>query len=190
MSIKNIIDIENSRNDDEFYLIHLFKEGNWWSAYELSAYLCHIWKNNLKDKLKINKKHLKKENIDYIKIGLQKISFDKYLPNNEQYITFIDDEHMIIDSRCYIDYDINKNNYLQIINEIKNSIEIKQNKENIIKDNIFTIDKPSNFSIFNLLCEIDNFDVKDKTYEELISFILKIKGYNFNLLLKLIQNNS
>ena len=189
MTIKNIIDIENNRNENEYYFIHFFKEGNWWSAYELSAYLCHIWKNNLKDKLKINKKHLKKENIDYIKIGLQKMSFDKYLPNNEKYITHCDDEHIIINAKNFIDYDINKDNYFSILNEIKNNITLPQteNKIESVKNNT---NNSSNINIFKLLSEIDDFSTNNKTYDELITFIMKIKEYNFKLYLKLLKNNS
>ena len=118
MTIKNIINIENNRKN--FYDIHLFKEGNWWSGYELSAFLCHNYKNQLKDKLKITKKYNKSEKKDLIKIGLMQTSFDKYLPNNQNFIEIIDDNHLIINAKEFIDYEINENNYQILVDDLKN----------------------------------------------------------------------
>ena len=35
MTIKSILNIENNRTENEYNLIHLFREGKWWSACQL-----------------------------------------------------------------------------------------------------------------------------------------------------------
>ena len=174
MTIKSIIDIENSRKDDEYFLIHLFKEGKWWSGYELSAFLCHYYKNQLKDKLKINKKHLKSENIDFIKIGLMQMSFDKYLPNNHEHMEIIDDNHIIIDAKNFIDLDINKDNYKTLIEDLKSKITVVDNKYK--NDNNSSQNYLNNVTILTIFNDILNFNVNDKSNDEINNFILKLKN--------------
>ena len=184
MTIKSIIDIENNRiQDEDFYNINLFKEGEWWSAYELSAFICHFYKNTLNEKLKINKKHLKSENIDFIKTGLKETSFEKYLPNFNNNIKYIDEKHAIINAKDFIDYDINKDNYLKLLNDLKEKLNIN-NKETETKIKTNNIENNNKITLFDIFNDIIKYDINNKTNEELIDFINYLKENINKILLK------
>lgn len=171
MTIKNIINIENNRSDNDFFTIHLFKEGNWWGGYELSAFLCHKYKNKLSDKLKVTKKFYKNEKVELIKIGLMQSSFDKYLPNNTEYLQIIDDSHITINAAQFIDIDINKDNYQILVNDLKNTLtcSIKQNDNDATSSNVQNVTLPI------IISDILSFNLENKTQEELITFIKDLK---------------
>ena len=168
MKIKDILKIESNRQDDEFYLIHLFKDGGWWSAYELSAFLCHHYKNNLSQKLKINKKHLKSENVDFIKTGLKDISFDKYLPQNHEHIVLIEDNHIIINAKDFIPYEINHTNVDAILNNTKDSLV---EKKNLTQPKHIINNSTTNITLLSILNDILTYNTDNVTYEEVISFL-------------------
>lgn len=173
MTIKNILNIENNRSDSDFFIIHLFKEGNWWSGYELSAFLCNKYKNTLSEKLKVTKKYYKNEKTELVKIGLMQSSFDKYLPNNSEYLTIIDDNHIIINAEKFIDIDINKDNYLILLNDLKNSLLPNTKQQNIEYNNN---NENKNVTLPIIISDILLFNVENKTQEELITFINQLKN--------------
>lgn len=173
MTIKNIINIENNRSDNDFFTIHLFKEGNWWSGYELSAFLCNKYKNNLSDKLKVTKKYYKSEKVELIKIGLMQSSFDKYLPNNSEYLTIIDDNHITINAKQFIDIDINKNNYQILVNNLKDILTSGNIKQ---CENEPTSSYNQNVTLPMIISDILSFNLENKTHGELIAFINDLKN--------------
>lgn len=172
MTIKNILNIENNRSDDDVFIIHLFKEGNWWSGYELSAFLCNKYNNTLNDKLKVTKKYYKNEKTELVKIGLMQSSFDKYLPNNSEYLTIIDDNHITINAEKFIDIEINKDNYLILLNDLKNSLSTNAKHQNIEYIN----GENKNITLPMIISDILLFNTENKTQEELITFINELKN--------------
>lgn len=177
MNIKSILNIENNRENSNYYKIHLFKDGNFWCGYELSAILCHFYKNESKNKLKILYKELKKDNINYIKIGLRETSFNKYFPNHIENTIIIDEKHIIINAKNFIDFEINENNVNEIINNIKNKLNIKENNENEIKNDI---------SLLSLMKIINDYNVNNKSKDDLLLFIKEIKDNISHIIMKIL----
>lgn len=60
MTHSQIIEIEKRNTNEELFKIQFYLEGEWWRAYEMSAYLCNHLGNNLEEteKLKPTKKVL------------------------------------------------------------------------------------------------------------------------------------
>ena len=79
-SVMKIIDIVNSekRDKDSLYLVHFIKTGDWWRAYEWSAYLSVMFTTKNGNSLNPIKRLLVENNIEYIYVGLQIKSFEKY----------------------------------------------------------------------------------------------------------------
>ena len=71
------------RNDNNLFDIHFYLEGSFWRAYEWSAYLSRNFPSDLKDDERLNamKRTTKACEEDYVQVGLQLPSFDKYFPN-------------------------------------------------------------------------------------------------------------
>lgn len=135
MKVIDCLNIDKERNEENIFLIHFFKDGGWWSAYDLSAVLSINYKNENNNKLNAQRRLLKKENVDYVKISLQKeSSFERYFPNYQETKTIIDETHFTIDARNHIDLDINVDNYMPFLNEFKKNYEIKEINVNDTKE--------------------------------------------------------
>ena len=183
MTIKNILNIENNRSEDEYNLIHLFREGKWWSAYELSAFLCHNYKNNNSDKLKITKKYLKSENYYFIKVGLMETSFDKYLPNNQEYVNVIDDDHITINASTFIECDVTHLNAKNILDGVKESLSTMNKKTPKVTNELLEVN--THTTLLSILNDIMIFNVQNVTHEEMKDFILNLKDKTNETLLKM-----
>ena len=164
MTIKSILNIENNRTENEYNLIHLFREGKWWSAYELSAFLCHNYKNNNNDKLKITKKYLKSEDYYFIKVGLMETSFDKYLPNNQEYVNIIDDDHITINASTFIECDVTHLNAKDILDGVKESLSTTNKKEKKVpKLTNELLEVNRHITLLSILNDIIMFNVQNAT---------------------------
>lgn len=180
MYIKTILNIENNREKSNYYEIHLFKDGNFWCAYELSAVLCHFYKNDTKEKLKILYKELKKYKTNYIKIGLRETSFNKYFPNHIENTIIIDEKHITINAKDFINFEINENNINDILNNIKNKFNTKENNNcEIIKSN-------NDISLLSLMKKINEYDINDKSKDDLTLFIKEIKDNISHIIMKIL----
>lgn len=187
MNVKSILNIENNREDSNYYKIHLFKDGNFWCGYELSAILCHFYENEVKNKLKILYKELKKDNINYIKIGLRETSFNKYFPNHIENTIIIDEKHIIINAKDFINFELNKNNVNEIINNIKNKLNIKENNENIKENNENINNEIKNdISLLSLMKIINDYNVNNKSKDDLLLFIKEIKDNISHIIMKIL----
>ena len=92
---------DEERTIEDYLKIKLYKEGNFWRAYEWSAYLCEFFPNNLQEdeKLKPTYKDVKGVENGLIFVGLPTPSFKKYLPSIENKDFFNDkDSVKIIDA--------------------------------------------------------------------------------------------
>ena len=76
---------DEARTIEDYLKIKLYKEGNFWRAYEWSAYLCEFFPNGLSesDKLKPTYKDVKGTDNGLIFVGLPTSSFKKFFPSIE-----------------------------------------------------------------------------------------------------------
>lgn len=127
----DVIKIEKRNSDKDLFEIRLIKEGDWYRAYDWSAYLCNNYKNEkLKDRLKPT--HLKQKNGDEtVFVGLQPKSFEKYLPKSVEPKT-IENGIIVYDVVNYFSLipDFNIKNYEDILKKWMEDIPIKETRGN------------------------------------------------------------
>ena len=168
MSIKEIINQEKENTEK---IIFLYKNGNFYNAYNLSAFSFH--------KLIIPHYTLKKKYIKYIKSDILKIGglCDKILEklsqeqqNKKLYISISDDKDII---KIYpnindIDFDMLKEQYSELMNSPA------YNDNEIEKIQIQTNTAAANND--NIINEIKNFNITSSTIQEIVDFIFKLKN--------------
>ena len=157
------------KNDS--YFIRFFRNGNWWRAYEFSAYLSFKFPNNEKNgkKLSVINKHYSCINDDLIYVGLQQKSFKKYFP----YIKDID--LLFSNEKDFVDIDVseykeyfNENNSTNLFLDFcewKKSFSFEEKNNN--KDNDGFIGK--------ILSKICDYDISNKTLIENTLFLNNIQ---------------
>lgn len=178
MRFIDAIKAEERQTKEDLYKIHFYAEGDWWHAYEWSAYLCSIFPNNLKDNEKINptKKLLKDCNDGIIFVGLKLSSFTKYLPDTKP--ENIEDKHIVVDVTGIVKENFNITDYEKLLKNWKNSVTIKVNKKsNSINKSLNEINQISciNNEFKNILKEILLYDIINKTPIDNTNFINNIK---------------
>ena len=119
---------EEKRNEENLFKIYFRKEGDWYRAFEWSAYLAHYFPNNLeeKDLLKPLKKMLRGLDDGYITVGLQLQSIDKFFPIDKELDIISSEEENLIIIDCELffkDSNITINNYENILKDWKNDID-------------------------------------------------------------------
>ena len=133
---------DENRTIEDFLTIKFYKEGNFWRAYEWSAYLCEFFPNGLSenDKLKPTYKEIKGVDGGIIFVGLPTSSFKKFFPSLENKDFFNDKDGVkLID----VSKEFNKiafENIGNILNEWKkkyrtNSPKLSTNSSNTFKCN-------------------------------------------------------
>ena len=180
MKISEICKFEEGRNfKNDKYVIRFIHSGDWWKAYEWSVYLCNNLPN--KNKLSLVSKHYSKLNKDLLYIGLQKKSFYKYFPQFKN----VDD--IFLSENDYVDINVEE---FYTNHEIYTCDNLKLFFENWKFDN-FKIKNDETFeseneTIYNLINEIFNYDISNKTMVENTIFLsnIQIKIRNFKNKLK------
>lgn len=130
MKWEDVLELEK-RNNNNLYQINLILEGEFWHAYEWSAYLCNHFPSDKLGKdghLKPNRKSFGDR--DIINVGLKFTSFDKYFPgikDNEKRCA-ISDNQITIDAKGLID--IENRPYVDILYDWKQNFDIKSSKRN------------------------------------------------------------
>mgnify|MGYP006872976030 CR=1 FL=1 len=172
--IKEIFSYEESRKDN-VNVIRFYKDGNWWRAYEMSAYLAHFFPNNLdeNEKLFVTKKHYKDLNEDLVNVGLQIKSFKKYFPD------VVDDEDFKI-NESYVDIDVSGVNFYCDENELnyeifekwKEKIKIKEGKYNVKTDE----KSYTSNEVMRILNDISNYQMSDNKLIDCVSFFNEIQS--------------
>lgn len=176
--------LEINRKKDDLYLIHFYLNGDWWRAYEWSAYLVSLLQKDFEkeNSLKVNRKICNGIDNGITFVGLKLSSFDKYFPNVKDKKT--QDSEIIIDCKDLIDETIDYESYHEILNNWKNTISFakekikdakdeKQIKNEKINDNLNNKDK--NSSLNAILNKIANYDIINHTLLENTVFINEIK---------------
>lgn len=116
------------RTNDNLFEIHFYKEGDWWRAYEWSAYLCTLYPNEINDKLKATHKQCKDIDDGIIFIGMKISSFDKFLPKIGEPSLF-EDEHIVYNVKEILNNnELTFEKYKTQLIEWKNSVPIKEDK--------------------------------------------------------------
>lgn len=176
--------LEINRKKEDLYLIHFYLNGDWWRAYEWSAYLVSLLQKDFEkeNSLKVNRKICNGIDNGITFVGLKLSSFDKYFPNVKDKKT--QDSEIIIDCKDLIDETIDYESYKEVLNNWKNTIQFakekikdandeKQIKNEKINDNLNNKDK--NSSLNDILNKIANYDIINHTLLENTVFINEIK---------------
>lgn len=177
MKISEIYDFEENRqyNSDK-YLIRFIREGNWWRAYEWSAYLAHNFPNSLDDKnrLSVTKKHYVELNKDLVVVGLQIKSFGKYLPGittSESAFT-INDGYIDVDaSEYFVGHEIKCDDCKVLLNSWKNKIELSEKKKKGGTEATSNDNGKNTNEIARLLNDINDYQLANKTMVENTVFL-------------------
>ena len=186
MKTKDILTAEKQRKPEDMYKIYFYSVGNWWRAYEWSAYLCNIFPNGLDEKNRLTITHRNDKSGDYVFVGLQSASFDKYLPMAMKDLNVgINDESFSVDVSAFI-----KDKNIQVyfpeeLSQWKESIPIKV--ENNINSETNDKKKPiivhndgnkqiPNPTVMEILQDIMYYPLGNKTPMDNIEFIGNIKN--------------
>lgn len=177
MKVKDIYEFERNRNYiSDKYTIRFFREGTWWRAYEWSAYLAHNFPNGIEEskKLLVTKKHYKELNADLVVVGLQLKSFEKYFPSikTDGDSFSLENGYMDIDVKDFLNDDIEKlGDYKSAFESWKEifKISVKQDEkcDKIDEDN----NSIAKNDIYNILHEISDYQISNKTLVESITFL-------------------
>lgn len=123
---------DETRTTEDFLKIKLHKEGNFWRAYEWSAYLSRLFPSDLNeiDRLKPLKKSLKGNKGEYVFVGLQMKSLDKYFPNvsNNKLFEIHNDNTLVIYAEQFFKKE-DFSNYVDILNEWKIALTFLKKKK-------------------------------------------------------------
>ena len=172
MTHSQIIEIEKRNTNEDLFKIQFYLVGEWWRAYEWSAYLCELFFDTLEDGNKLNPKHKESKSSEngIVLVGLKLTSFPKYFPNIQ--INKIDDKNIIIDIREYVEKDITVENYIDILNKWKETIPINKSKN---KEDKSIIKEPSEEPIMQIMQEILAYPLEKKSLIDNILFISHLK---------------
>lgn len=165
-TIREIYDIEKQREQaDQWNIIHLFKEGNTYKAYEWSAWLTREfasteeWRSQFNaHQLKPVHKMVKKTSGSIIFVGFPPTSLDKFVQKGLQ-LNFVSVSDTQIDITIELPADIGELSYESLnesFQEWKKQFPLKQDKTdeennrnlNIQNENVlpYTLDKPMRMS--------------------------------------------
>ena len=96
--ISEILEIEKDRSETKTWnVVHLFKDGGFYRAYEWSAWLIvafaydDVRKDNVDRKpLNVTRKKIKNGDGDFVFVGFPMKSLEKFMPNNKGFIPISD----------------------------------------------------------------------------------------------------
>lgn len=118
------------RNENNLYEIHFYFEGDWWRAYEWSAYLATHYKTSEVSSLVPTKKSWSGNEDGIVLVGLKTQSFKKYFPELDVEDLISDKKEMVIKYNDILD-NINTNNYKRVLSQWKNSLDFKEKEKNV-----------------------------------------------------------
>lgn len=163
---------DETRTIEDFLRIKLYKEGNFWRAYEWSAYLCEFFPNGLTEdeKLKATYKDVKGTDNGLIFVGLPTASFKKYLPTIENKYFFNDKDGVkIIDASKEFEK-IAFDDIGNLLNEWKKKYKTVLPKSEKCSSNNFKYN-----NITNIIQSLKTFPIESKTPIECLLFLSNLK---------------
>ena len=129
------------RNEDNLFEIRLYLEGEWWRAYEWSAFLAAHLKS-VSNPLKPTKRNWSKDKNGIVLVGLKTSSLKKYFPSLNVDDLSLDEKEIVISCKEMFD-EFNIDNYNDELIKWKSNLDFKE------KDNLDIpsdkIEKPINY---------------------------------------------
>ena len=182
MTLQEKIFLAEKRTNQNLNKIYLFRDSEtstFYKAYEWSAYLLEFLSNDLneKNRLKPTKKQIKDTENFIIKVGFPITSLDKFCKPELIENKIVSEDQSIMIILKLNDNSINETTYEQLLNNWKDSIQIKQS-QNTKQNNINVFSQP--VTILSIMSDILKFNAYGKSEDQLIEFIeeLKIKFAN------------
>jgi len=178
MTIADIIELENNRKSpDTFGRIHFIKEGNFYRAHDISAWLITMmpFSEAIKN-VSIIAKKLKDGYIDVF-IGFPLKSLDKYIPNDGS-VTFVPINDIQIDVVIVPTDDILSASFDEIrkaVDEWKLTLPIKAEKSNRREDREITEQRPRITRITDIINHVLAFPLEDKSPMDAYNFLRDLR---------------
>lgn len=187
MSTAEILGIERNREESSTWnVIHLFKEGSFYRAYEWSAWLTAVVsfndsvRNGTQDRKPLTVTRKKDKNSDgtFVFVGFPLNSIDKYIPNNIEFKPISDGQ---IDIQIELPADIGEISFEAIskkIDEWKEGVPIKEEKQKKAKNdegNMFAVSTDRPMSITGIMTQIIAYPLEQKSPMEVVAFVSSIR---------------
>ena len=168
---------DETRTIEDFLKIKLHKEGNFWRAYEWSAYLCEFYPNGLSEneKLKPTYKDVKGIDNGLIFVGLPTSSFKKFFPtiDNKDFFNDKDGVKLIDVSKEF--NKISFENIGNILNEWKKKYRTNSPKLSTNSSNTFKCNNTN-----DIIQSLKAFPIESKSPIECLLFLSDLKKKIFN----------
>ena len=183
--LEDVFTIENDRNEpDKWNHIHLFKMGDFWRAYEWSAWLISVITFNekvrmaTKDRKPIHVTRMSRTDTEgtYCFVGFPVRSVDKYIPEREDFES-VDDKHVVIKIRLPQPTDgseLTRERFDKAIEEWKEGIELTKKRKDKDRD----VDVPHQQTQptgGGILSQIMAYPLSERTAIDNIQFIQSLK---------------
>ena len=186
-SLTEVFAIESDRaTSDKWNKIHLFKMGDFWRAYEWSAWLISVITYNdaarqaTKDRKPLHVTRMERSDIEgtYCFVGFPVRSLEKYIPTRENFES-IDDKHVVVTITLPQPTDgseLNEDLLVTAVNQWREGIELKKKKkdkaDSSADDSIAGNQHPTGNGI---LSQIMAYPLSERTAIENIQFIQSLK---------------
>ena len=184
-SLAEVFNTEIDRKEPEKWRkIHLYKMGDFWRAYEWSAWLIAVITYNdevrmaTKDRRPLQATRMNRTDIEgtYCFVGFPIRSLEKYIPTRENF-EGIDDKHVIVTITLPQPTDgseITEERLSEAFNKWKESIDIKQKKDKKEPQPAATV-QPTPTPGSGILSQIMAYPLSERTAIENIQFIQSLK---------------
>lgn len=178
MTIAEIQKLENSRKDAaDFGRIHFIKEGNFYRAHDISAWLVMTmpFSDTIKN-VSIIAKRLRDGYIDAF-IGFPITSLDKYIPNDGS-VTFVPVSDAQIDVIIVPTDDIlaaSFDDLRQAVDEWKQTLKIKEEKSGRREDRQMDEQRPRITRISDVIGHVLSFPLEDKSPMDAYNFLRQLR---------------
>ena len=188
-SLTEVFAIESDRaTSDKWNKIHLFKMGDFWRAYEWSAWLISVITYNdaarqaTKDRKPLHVTRMERSDIDgtYCFVGFPVRSLEKYIPTRENFES-IDDKHVVVTITLPQPTDgseLNEELLVTAINQWREGIELKKKKDKADKaadDATGAMAENHRPTGGGILSQIMAYPLSERTAIENIQFIQSLK---------------
>ena len=187
MKVKELLEIEEKRNNENKFRIYLNKEGNFyrsynWSAWLIKTYVCtEEFQKERGDEKMLNVTHYKTNKNEYFFVGFPLQSVSKFIPNYDSSKSGEDGMLIIdIDKSNNDTIELMEKNYNEWVGLIPISERKKSNKD--IKKVNEQASALGRSGLFSIVSKILSYPTEQKTLLENFEFICDIKREIINLL--------
>lgn len=178
MTIAEIIELENNRKSpDAFGRIHFIKEGNFYRAHDISAWIITMmpFGDNIKN-ISINAKKLRDGYIDCF-IGFPLTSLDKYIPNDGS-VTFVTISDTMIDVIVTPTDDILTSDFETIrkaVDDWKQTLPLKADKPERRENREVIEAQPRITRISDVISRVLSFPLESKSPMDAYDFLRQLR---------------